>query len=94
MVDRTCGNICSTFSFSLGSTLLFIKKSYKQSPILVVYHRLSGKLAIKDQCVVVLDLIHCRLSGKLMLKDLILVQFVSSDRLSSFLVTDIEEVLD
>ena len=40
VVDRTWGNICSAFSSSLGSTLLFIEEGYKRSPILVGYQDL------------------------------------------------------
>ena len=38
VVDRTWGNICSTFISSLGSTLLLIERGYNWSPILVGYH--------------------------------------------------------
>ena len=39
-IDRTWGNICSTFSSSLGTTLLLIERGYNLSPILVGYQDL------------------------------------------------------
>ena len=44
MVDRTWGNIYSTFSSSLGSTLLLIERGYNWSPILVGYQETRLKV--------------------------------------------------